>query len=292
MYKSRLWVVFKAEFDQFLLFDRKNLNLFKPTMTNPLHITLIQPNIVWHDTSANIELVDRLISAITASDLIILPEMWNTGFSMTPAPLATRMDGIAITAMQKWATQKSAIIGGSIIITEDGQYYNRFLLVDSEGPVASYDKKHLFTLAGEHKTYTAGQNVVNYIHNNWKLRLNVCYDLRFPVWSRNTDQYEILIYVANWPSPRHHAWRTLLQARAIENQCYVVGCNRVGTDPNGHSYLGGSTVIDFLGKHIIEMNDQEGVQSAYIDQNALTAFRSKFDFLADRNEFQFFSKIH
>ena len=260
-------------------------------MTNTLRISLIQPNTIWHDTSANIGLVDRLISKVDDSDLIILPEMWNTGFSMTPAPLATRMDGIAIRAMQKWAGQKSAIIGGSIIITEEGQYYNRFLLVDSEGPVASYDKKHLFTLAGEHNSYTSGDKHCSHVRDHWKLRLNVCYDLRFPVWSRNTDHYDVLIYVANWPSPRHHAWRTLLQARAIENQCYVVGCNRVGTDPNGHTYLGGSTVIDFLGKHIIEMDEKEGVERVEIDRSALLAFRSKYDFLSDRDDFVLHTQV-
>lgn len=254
-------------------------------MTQKLKISLIQPNIIWHDTAANIKLVGQLVSEISNSDLIILPEMWNTGFSMTPAHLATAMDSEAIAAMQNWASLKSAILGGSIIIEEEDQYFNRFVLVDAKGLIASYDKKHLFTLAGEHKAYAAGDRIVTYIHKNWNLRLNICYDLRFPVWSRNTDEYDILIYVANWPSPRHHAWRTLLQARAIENQCYVIGSNRVGNDPNGHTYLGGSTVIDFQGKHILEMDENEGVKSVEIGKKSLSTFRSKFNFLSDRDEF-------
>jgi len=255
-------------------------------MPSSLNITLIQPNTIWHDTSANIELIDNLMAQVSDTDLIIMPEMWNTGFSMTPGPLATKMDGIVVHSMQNWASQKSAIIGSSVIIEEEGQYYNRFLLVDKTGPIAIYDKKHLFTLAGEHKAYQSGNDIVTYNHENWDMRLNVCYDLRFPVWSRNTSRYHLLIYVANWPSPRHHAWRTLLQARAIENQCFVVGSNRVGTDPNGHSYLGGSAVIDYLGQHIVEMNDQEGVANASVDMDSLKSFRSKYDFLADRDEYQ------
>jgi len=201
-------------------------------MKPSLNISLIQPNTIWHDTHANIALVDKLISKITNTDLIIMPEMWNTGCV-----------------------------------------------------IAYYDKKHLFTLAGEHKAYCAGRIRKEHDLVGWKTRLNVCYDLRFPVWSRNDSNYHLLIYVANWPSPRHHAWRTLLQARAIENQCYVVGSNRVGTDSNGHSYLGGSTVIDYLGQHVIEMDDQEGTQSVDIRHSDLLQFRSKLNFLADRDNF-------
>ena len=254
-------------------------------MTPNLNITLIQPNTIWHNTAANIDLIDHLMADIEDTDLIIMPEMWNTGFSMKPELLATKMDGLVVAAMQKWATQKFTIVGSSVIIEQEGQYYNRFMLVDANGPIAIYDKKHLFTWAGEHESYKAGDKIVTYTHKGWDMRLNVCYDLRFPVWSRNDTGYHLLIYVANWPSPRHHAWRTLLQARAVENQCYVVGSNRVGTDPNGHSYLGGSAVIDYLGRHIIEMNDQEGVSHAAIDMDALLLFRSKLDFLADRDQF-------
>lgn len=253
----------------------------KPT----LNITLIQPNIIWHDTKANIALVDKLMSEITTTDLIIMPEMWNTGFSMTPEPLATQMDGIVVRQMQIWATEKNATIGSSVIIEEKGQYYNRFLLVDKSGAIAYYDKKHLFTLAGEDEAYSAGRIRKEHDIKGWKTRLNVCYDLRFPVWSRNDSHYDLLIYVANWPVTRHHAWRTLLQARAIENQCYVIGCNRVGADGNGHNYSGGSAVIDYSGQHLVEMDDEEGVQSATIDKSLLLRFRSKLDFLADRDDF-------
>ena len=258
-------------------------------MTNNLRISLIQPNTIWHDTDANINLVDSLIATISDTDLIVLPEMWNTGFSMTPKPLATTMDGIVVQQMQIWAAQKSAIVGGSVIIEENERYCNRFLLVDSTGPIAIYDKKHLFTLAGEQEAYSAGNERITHAYGDWNISLNVCYDLRFPVWSRNTSGYDVLIYVANWPSPRHHAWRTLLQARAIENQCYVIGCNRVGTDPNGHAYLGGSAVIDYKGNHLIEMGKEEGMGSAEINKSDLLAFRSKLDFLSDRDEFSIVS---
>ncbi len=254
-------------------------------MNIPLNISLIQPNTVWHDTTANIAIVDRMISSLTDSELIILPEMWNTGFSMTPEPLATTMDGIVVKQMQTWAAEKSAMIGGSVIIEENGKYYNRFLLVDQSGPVVTYDKKHLFTLAGEHKAYSVGHQQVTHQFRDWNIHLNVCYDLRFPVWSRNTTGYDLLIYVANWPSPRHHAWRTLLQARAIENQCFVIGVNRSGSDPNGHTYLGGSTVIDYKGNHLLEMDATENTASIAIDKSQLLTFRSKLDFLSDRDMF-------
>ena len=254
-------------------------------MRNNLKISLIQPNTIWHDTDANINLVDSLIATISDADLIVLPEMWNTGFSMTPKALATTMDGIVVQQMQIWASQKSVIVGGSVIIEANGRYYNRFLLVDSTGPIATYDKRHLFTLAGEREAYSAGNERITYAYDDWNINLNVCYDLRFPVWSRNTDRYDLLIYVANWPSPRHHAWRTLLQARAIENQCYIIGCNRVGTDPNGHTYLGGSAVIDYKGSHLLEMEDKQGVASIEINKSDLLAFRSRLDFLSDRDEF-------
>lgn len=254
-------------------------------MFNSLSISLIQPNTVWHDTKANIDLIDRLMEEIHDSHMIILPEMWNTGFSMSPEGVATTMDGDVVRQMQSWAKRKSAIVGGSVIIKEKDKYYNRFLLVSADGPVASYDKKHLFTLAGEHKSYTAGKSPVTQNFYSWDIHLNICYDLRFPVWSRRDLPYDLLIYTANWPAQRHHAWRTLLQARAIENQCYVIGTNRVGIDINDHKYLGGSAVINYNGHHILEMNDQEGVGNAQISKSELLSYRSKLNFLSDRDHF-------
>lgn len=250
-----------------------------------LKVTLIQPDIIWQDTQANIALIDSLMAGLHSTDLIILPEMWNTGFSMTPEVLATTMEGIVVKQMQKWASHKSAIVGGSVIIEENGKYYNRFLLISNTGPIASYDKKHLFTLAGEQKVYTGGDRRVTCSDSGWEINLNVCYDLRFPVWSRNTTGFDLLIYVANWPAARHHAWRTLLQARAIENQCYVIGSNRVGSDANENHYLGGSAVINYLGEHLLEMDDQEGVGSIHIDKESLLSFRSKMNFLGDKDAF-------
>lgn len=226
-----------------------------------------------------------MIHQVKDTDLIILPEMWNTGFSMTPKSLATTMDGVVVQKMQFWAKEKSASVGGSVIIKENGKYYNRFIMVDNTGHITQYDKKHLFTLTGEHESYKSGSSQTTINLNGWKLRLNICYDLRFPVWSRNTNQYDALIYVANWPSPRHQAWRALLQARAIENQCYVVGSNRVGTDPNGHSYLGGSTIIDYQGNHIVEMDSTECIAMVDINKDPLAQFRSKLDFLSDQDNF-------
>lgn len=213
--------------------------------------------------------------------------MRNTGFSMTPQPVATIMYGIVVQQIEIWASQKLVIVGGNVIVEANGRYYNRFLLVDSNGPIAFYDKRLLFTLAGEQKAYSANNERITYAYVDRDINLNVCYDLRFRIWSRNTDRYDVLIYVANWRSPRHLACRALLQTRAIENQCYVIGCIRVGTDTdtNGQTYLGGSAMIDYRGSELPELRDKQSIASVETNKSDLLDFRSKLDFLSNRNEF-------
>lgn len=250
-----------------------------------LHITLIQLDITWQDVQANIDQVSASLANASDTDIIVLPEMWTTGFSMEPKHIATMMDGEEVKQMQTWATTYSAIIIGSIIIKDSDQYKNRMLVVGKEGIITYYDKRHLFTLAGEHEVYTPGEDRVIFSYKGWKICLNVCYDLRFPVWSRNDSQYDALLYVANWPSSRHQAWRILLQARAIENQCYVIGCNRIGKDDNGLEYHGGSTIIDYTGNHIIELDKDQTIGDTDIDKISLKKFRKKLNFLSDRDDF-------
>jgi predicted amidohydrolase len=174
---------------------------------------------------------------------------------------------------------------GQIEQAENGQYLNRFLLIHPDGRVDYYDKRHLFRLAGEHEHYAAGTGIRTFALNGWRIRPMVCYDLRFPVWSRNRNDYDLLIYVANWPDPRHQAWETLLRARAIENLAYVTGVNRVGIDGNDVRYVGGSAIIDYLGNYLAAPGEQPAVATAMLDMSGLTTFRRKFPFCTDADEF-------
>jgi predicted amidohydrolase len=211
--------------------------------------------------------------------------MFTTAFSMAPEPLAETMDGETVSWMKSVAKAKNAAITGSIIITENGNYYNRLLFVFPSGEIKSYDKRHLFTLSGENKTYTPGKERLVVDYKGWKICLLICYDLRFPVFSRNTEDYELLIYVANWPKPRINAWDILLKARAIENMSYVIGVNRIGNDENGHEYIGHSQVIDGLGNPICEPSETEGIFMAELNKQELIELRKKFSFLDDRDHF-------
>ena len=205
-----------------------------------LQIAIIQSDIVWENPEKNIAHFNQKFKNLPlTTDLVILPEMFTTGFSMNPHRLSETMNGQSVSWMQQWAIRNQIAICGSLIISEQSNYYNRFVFVYPNGEIKHYNKRHLFSIAGEHKMYTAGssQTIVNY--KEWKLSLQICYDLRFPVWSRQSkSNYDALIYVASWPTPRIHAWDTLLKARAIENMCYCIGANRVGKDANGHAYPG------------------------------------------------------
>jgi predicted amidohydrolase len=257
-------------------------------MQDQLNITIIQSDTVWGAIEKNLQNIASKIEAITEkTDLIILPEMFSTGFMMNPEKVAEPMDGSAIKWMQKIASEKKCAISGSLIITENNKYYNRFVFVHQSGNMVHYDKKHLFTLAGEEKIYTAGVNRLLFEYKGWKISPFVCYDLRFPVWSRNTEGYDIAIYSANWPKPRTNAWDTLLEARAIENMCYCIGVNRIGKDDNGLEYSGHSKIVSPLGKILSETKENlEDVISFSLSKKELIETKNKFQFLNDQDTFE------
>ena len=249
-----------------------------------LRITTIQSNLSWEDKQANLQHFDKLLSPLKGiTDLVILPEMFTTGFSMNAAGLAETINGSSIKWMAQQAKRLNAIITGSIIFEENNQYFNRLIWMSPDGQIQSYDKRHLFTLAKEHKTYTAGQQKLILKYKGWKICPLICYDLRFPAWSRNQEDYDLLIYVANWPKQRAHHWRSLLMARAIENQSFVVGVNRIGIDPKENFYSGDTTLIDYKGViryQVEEIADVFTTSLSYVDQQT---FRSKLSFLQDRD---------
>lgn len=250
-----------------------------------MDVVLIQADLVWNAPQANRESFERKITGIDKADLVILPEMFPTGFCTHPRGVAEPADGETLHWMQRVAREKAVALCGSVATEVDGHYYNRFYFVFPDGSYRYYDKRHLFTFGGEHKEYTAGKERVIIEYKGWRILLQVCYDLRFPVWSRNRGDYDMIIYVASWPTPRVEAWSALLRARAIENLCYVAGVNRVGDDPNC-TYCGESVLLDFLGKPMAGgARGKEGVLCGVLDREALTAFREKFPALQDGDDF-------
>jgi len=255
-----------------------------------LHLSLVQSNLHWEDKKANLEMFDQKISEIGETDVIILPEMFTTGFTNNTA-LAESMEDDTLQWMKQKATEKSTAICGSIIMRENDQVYNRFLWVQADGVIKYYDKKHLFAMAGEDNFFSAGteQKIIEY--KGWKINLQICYDLRFPVWSRRKDDevnnYDLLLYVASWPVARVHAWSTLLKARAIENMSYCVGVNRVGTDGKGFEYPGASVILNCLGEEIeaASLGNEEIIQHS-IDYKHLTKVRERLPFHKDQDQFK------
>lgn len=219
-------------------------------------------------------------------DLIVLPEMFSSGFTMNPKAVAENMEGETVLWLQHLAKAKNAAITGSLVIEENGNYYNRLLFVFPDGKMKTYDKRHLFTLAGEHQFYTAGKDKLIVEYKGFKICPLVCYDLRFPVFSRNTEDYDLLVYLANWPKIRTNAWDILLKARAVENMCYTIGVNRIGTDANNHEYIGHSQAVDFLGDYVLEPKETEGVFIIQLDKEKLLETRKKLAFLKDRDKFK------
>ena len=251
-----------------------------------MKIALIQTNIVWENATQNRLVLEEKINTITDEiDLIILPEMFTSGFTMHPELVAEATNGSTISWLTNIAKAKNCAITGSLVITENGNFYNRMVFIFPNGEMEYYDKKHLFALAGEDKIYTSGNKKVVVKYNDWKICLQVCYDLRFPVFSRNTENYDLLIYVASWPKIRTNAWDILLKARAVENLAYVVGVNRIGTDNNNFEYIGHSQIIDELGSFIIEPTENEGVFIAVLDRNKMLETRNKLNFLNDKDAF-------
>jgi len=251
-----------------------------------MKVALIQAPLVWENPKQNRNYFEDKINSIKETiDLIVLPEMFTSGFTMNPKAVAESMQGETVLWLQVLAKAKNAAITGSLVIEEKGNFYNRLVFVFPSGAIKTYDKKHLFTLAGEDKAYTSGTQKLVFEYQGLKICPLICYDLRFPVFARNTEEYDVLIYVANWPKPRINAWDALLKARAIENMCYTIGVNRIGEDPNKHDYPGHSQVIDELGNYLIAPQEIEGVFITTLNKNTLEATRQKFGFLNDRDAF-------
>jgi len=251
-----------------------------------LRISLIQTELIWENPSENIRAFTRLLSDLETTDVVILPEMFTTGFSMNPSGIAEKSNGPTTIWMANMAKQLNAALCGSIIIEEGGKYYNRLIWMNPDGSNFIYDKRHLFTLAGEEKIYTAGTEKIVVEYKGWRVCPLICYDLRFPVWSRNDMNYDLLIYVANWPERRVFAWQQLLIARAIENQCYVAGVNRVGKDGNEIYHSGHSALIDSMGETLSQLIDKNGVLTSTLSAKHLAQLRAKLPFQNDRDEFE------
>lgn len=256
-------------------------------MQDQLKVAIIQSDLVWENPKQNrknfSEKIDTIVKAV---DIIVLPEMFTTAFTMNAQAVAETMDGKTVSWMQKKAVETGAAIIGSLIVFDDNKYYNRLLFVEPSGEITIYNKRHTFTLAGEDKVYAAGTEKVIINYKGWKICPLVCYDLRFPVWARNVENYDILMYVANWPKPRVQAWEALLKARAIENMSYVVGVNRVGLDDLQNEYSGNSAVYDVLGNIITNIKpSKEQVELVTLEKNHINFYRNKLKFLDDKDSF-------
>ncbi|MFC0778241.1 nitrilase family protein [Flavobacterium sp. HJSW_4] len=252
-----------------------------------MKIALIQTDLFWQNASKNRENFDSKINEIQSEvNLIVLPEMFSTGFTMNASEVAETMQGETVEWMKLKAKQKDAAITGSVVITENGKFYNRMFFVFPSGEIQYYDKRHSFSLAGEDKVYTRGNEKVIVDYLDWKICLQICYDLRFPVFARNIENYDLILYVANWPKVRTNAWDSLLKARAIENLSYVVGVNRIGNDAHDYEHIGHSQAIDFLGNYILEPQEKNGVFVIELDKNTMYETRKKLDFLSDRDQFE------
>lgn len=252
-----------------------------------MKISIIQSSLFWENPTANRNYFDEKINAITEKvDLIVLPEMFTTGFTMNPSSVAETMKGETVLWLQSLAKAKNSAITGSLVITENNNFYNRLLFVFPSGEIQFYDKHHLFTLAGESKVYTKGNQKLIVEYLGWRICPLICYDLRFPVLARNVEDYDVLLYVANWPKPRINAWDILIQARSVENMCYTIGVNRTGFDNNNNEYVGHSQVVDFLGNYILEPMESESVFNIVLNKEKLVETRNKLGFLNDRDIFE------
>lgn len=253
-------------------------------MQSQLTAALVQSPLVWEDARANRAFFREKIDAISQPvDLIVLPEMFSTGFTMEPANVAETMNGKTVKWLKAIATEKNCAITGSLVIKSGAKYCNRLLFVHPTGEIQHYDKRHLFSLSGEDKTYTAGKKRLVVDYKGFRICPLICYDLRFPAFSRNTEYFDLLVYVANWPLARITAWDALLKARAIENMSYVIGVNRTGQDVNGHEYPGHSQALDFMGEYLVSAWENEGVFVAAFDKKPLLEVRQKLSFLEDRD---------
>lgn len=251
-----------------------------------LTITLVQSPLAWHDPAANRQHFGGLLRALPGpTDLVILPEMFTTGFTMDTRAQAESMSGPTIEWLAAMAAELDAVICGSLVIEDGGRYFNRLVWMPPDGRHRHYDKRHLFRMAGEHEHFAAGRDRLITQLKGWRVCPLVCYDLRFPVFSRGADAYDLLLYVANWPAARRTAWRALLPARAVENQCYVAGVNRIGTDGKGIVYAGDSGVYDHLGQPLADLGGEDGQVTLTLSLQALARYREKFPAWRDADPF-------
>lgn len=253
-----------------------------------LTVSLLQTQLQWHDAAANRAHFDGLIDHVVheaAPQLVVLPEMFATGFTMDAAAYAEPMDGESVEWMRLVARDYEVTLCGSLIIDDDGRHFNRLIWMPPDGDAGWYDKRHLFRMAGEHEHYSAGEARPVFALHGWRVCPLVCYDLRFPVWSRGIDEFDLQIFVANWPAARRSAWQTLLPARAVENQCYVVGVNRIGTDGNDVRYAGDSGAWDYLGNRLLDSGAEPCTETVNLQAAALQRYRKKFPAYLDADSF-------
>ncbi|GAB4403116.1 MAG: amidohydrolase [Bacteroidia bacterium] len=260
-----------------------------------LRVAALQLDLKWQDPPANRRRIEDMLGTLhEPADMILLPEMFTTGFTMEAASYAEEPEGETLDWMIQQAREHRAVVGGSIIVQEDGRYFNRFMLAGADELLAEYDKRHLFRLAGEHEAFARGEAWSWYLYKGWRVVPMICYDLRFPVWSRNRADKrgqlacDLLIYVANWPSPRIRHWEILLQARAIENQCFVIGLNRVGTDGKGLHYPGASLVVDPRGEVLARGDDSEMLMQVVLDPAPMLQYREDFPVWMDADTFELY----
>jgi predicted amidohydrolase len=255
-----------------------------------LTVSLLQTSLRWQDPAGNRAAFDGLIAELdrsgAAPDLIVLPEMFTTGFTMDATAHAETMDGDTVAWLALVARDYGVTLCGSLIVAEQGHYYNRMIWMPPDGETGWYDKRHLFRMAGEHEHYSAGTTRRIFTRDDWRVCPLVCYDLRFPAWSRGVNDFDLQIFVANWPAPRSSAWRTLLPARAIENQCYVIGVNRIGTDGNDVRYSGDSAAYDYLGNKLVDCGDQARTATVTLSGAKLARYREKFPAYLDADKFR------
>lgn len=252
-----------------------------------MKVALIQTNLIWENALENrSHLAQKITGFMQDVDLIVLPEMFSTGFTMHPKSVAETMQGETIAWLQHLAKAKNCAITGSLVIKENNSFYNRLVFVFPDGRIQHYDKRHLFSLAGEHHEYTSGIEKMIIEYKGWKICPLICYDLRFPVFSRNSEEYDLLLYVANWPKVRSNAWNALLKARAIENMCYTIGVNRIGMDENKNNYSGDSQIIDCMGNYTLEPQQSDEVFIIELDKKHQDRNRKKFGFLNDADQFE------
>lgn len=253
-----------------------------------LRVTLVQTSLFWHDARANRRHFAAVIDGLTAAtDVVVLPEMFASGFSMAPHRCAETMDGATIGWMREIAAKHNIAVCGSLAIGEDGSFFNRFVFMPPDGAHQCYDKRHLYAQAGEDSAYKSGSERIVIRYRGWRICPMICYDLRFPAWCRHSGDIDLLVFVASWPDARRQHWRSLLRARAIENQCYVVGVNRVGDDANGYKYVGDSAVYEYSGERVVELESEPRIATVTLDYMAQAAYRRRLPFLQDADEFAF-----